>query len=248
MMDRQKIWVLIGACVLIIGAVFTFIDPAAQNPGYHHFSDGRKWLGIENFGDVVSNVLFVLAGLYGLWALNKRTPEPARIPLAVFFIGVILVAPGSAYYHVHPTNATLFWDRLPMTVAFMGLTAAIITDRVNARFGVRVALPALIALGAASVVYWYMTEIAQAGDLRAYGLVQFLPMAMIPLMLWLFPKVSTLGWRALGSVFVFYALAKALEYYDHQAMVLLGDMVSGHTLKHLFAAMAPIALGVHLRR
>jgi len=170
------------------------------------------------------------------------------IPLAVFFIGVIFVAPGSAYYHLHPTNATLFWDRLPMTVAFMGLTAAIITDRVNARFGVRVALPALVVLGAASVVYWYMTEIAQAGDLRAYGLVQYLPMAMMPLMLWLFPKASALGWRALGCVFFFYALAKALEYYDHQVMMLLGDMVSGHTLKHLFAAMAPIALGVHLRR
>ena len=248
MTDRQKIWVLIGACAFIIGAVFVFIDPVAQNLGYHHFSDGRNWLGIDNFGDVVSNALFVPAGLYGLWALSKRTFEPTRIPLAVFFIGVIFVAPGSAYYHVNPTNWTLLWDRLPMSVAFMGLTAAILTDRVNARFGVRVALPALIVLGAVSVVYWYMTEIAQAGDLRAYGLVQYLPMAMIPVMLWLFPKVSTLGWRALGSMFVFYALAKALEHYDHQVMTQLGGVVSGHTLKHLFAAMAPIALGVHLRR
>lgn len=248
MTDRQKVWLLIGTCALLIGAVFAFLDPVAQNPGYHHFSDGRKWLGIENFGDVVSNALFVPAGLYGLWVLSKRTPEPTRIPLVVFFIGVILVAPGSAYYHLHPTNWALFWDRLPMSVAFMGLTAAVITDRVNAGFGVRVALPTLIVLGAASVVYWYMTEMAQAGDLRAYGLVQYLPMVMIPLMLWLFPKTSTLGWRALGSVFVFYAVAKALEHYDHPVMIQLGGAVSGHTLKHLFAAMAPIALGVHLRR
>lgn len=248
MTDRQKVWVLIGTCALIIGAVFLLIDPVAQNPGYHQFSDGRKWLSINNFGDVVSNALFVPAGLYGLWSLSKSSSEPARIPLAVFFIGVIFVAPGSAYYHLNPTNWTLFWDRLPMTVAFMGLTAAIVADRVNAGFGVRVALPALIVLGAGSVVYWYMTEIAQAGDLRAYGLVQYMPMAMIPLMLWLFPKSSPLGWRALGFVFIFYALAKALEYYDHQVMTQLGGLVSGHTLKHLFAAMAPIALGVNLRR
>lgn len=247
MTDRQKTWLLIGTCAFFIAAVFAFIDPVAQHLGYHHFSDGRKWLGIDNFGDVMSNALYIPAGLYGLWVLSKREPEPLRIPLAVFFIGVILIAPGSAYYHLHPTNWTLFWDRLPMTVAFMGLMAAVITDRVNARFGVRVALPALIALGAASVVYWHLTEMAQAGDLRAYGLVQYLPMVMIPLMLMLFPKSSALGWRVIGSVFAFYALAKALEHYDHQVMTQLGGVVSGHTLKHLVAALAPIALSVNLR-
>ena len=245
---NHKAWLLLGGCALVICAVFAFIGPIEQDPLYHHFSDTRRWLGIENFGDVASNALFIPAGLYGLWVLRTRAPDPTRLPLAVFFIGVSLIAPGSAYYHWNPTNATLFWDRLPMSAAFMALTAAIITDRINAKIGVRVILPLLIAVGAASVLYWARTEAAGAGDLRAYGLVQYFPMVVIPFVLWLFPKDGVIGWKALGGLFVFYALAKGLDYFDHQVLALLGDVVSGHTLKHSFAALAPVSFVMNLRR
>lgn len=244
MTQRQKVGLLLGVCGFIIAAVFALVPPLAQDLSYHHFSDPRTWLAVPNFGDVMSNAPFVAAGLYGLWVLSRRPAQPARLPLLVFFIGVILVAPGSAYYHWAPDNATLFWDRLPMTVAFMGLAAAVLVERVDAKVGVCVALPLLLAVGVASAVYWRVSD-----DLRAYALVQFLPMLAIPAMLWLFPSGSALiGWRAIGGVFVFYGLAKVTEHFDAQVLDLLGGTVSGHTLKHLFAAMGPVAMVMNLRR
>lgn len=237
MSERQKIWVFVGVCFGLVAAMFAFVPPIPQDLAYHHFSDRRGWLGVPNFGDVMSNAPFLLAGLYGLWVLSKRRAEPARAPLVVFFVVIILVGPASAYYHWTPDNWTLFWDRLPMTVAFMALTAAVIADRIDARVGVRYALPLLILVGVASALYWRQTEAVGAGDLRAYALVQFLPMVAIPLMGWLFPKFATIGWRAIGAAFVFYGLAKVTEHFDHQIMELLGGAMSGHTLKHLFAAI-----------
>ena len=48
---------------------------------------------------------------------------------------IALVAIGSGWYHHAPSNATLVWDRLPMTVAFMALFAAVLMDRVSTAFG-----------------------------------------------------------------------------------------------------------------
>lgn len=256
MAARQKIWVIGGVCALIAALLFALVPPIAQDPAYHHFSDPRVWLGVPNFGDVVSNTPFGVVGLWGLWnlwavelvGLQGRRAEATRLPLTVFFLGVMLIAPGSAFYHWSPDNATLFWDRLPMTAGFMGLTAAVFAERIDARVGVRYALPVLIAVGLASVVYWRITETAGAGDLRAYVLVQFLPMVAIPLMVGLFPKNAVIGWRVVGVVFVFYGLAKAAEHFDHQVLEQLGGVVSGHTLKHLLAAGGPLAVGMNLRR
>ena len=44
----------------------------------------------------------------------------------IFFVGVALVSAGSAYYHWSPSNPTLVWDRLPMTLGFMAFFAVII--------------------------------------------------------------------------------------------------------------------------
>jgi hypothetical protein len=157
------------------------VPPIAQDPTYHDFADQRSLLGIANFGDVVSNVGFVVVGLLGLtYVVGRRgmTVPPAASdcwPYAVFFVGVALVAVGSGYYHLAPSNGTLLWDRLPMTVAFMALFAAFIVDRIHSRLGVTVMLPLLIALGIASIAYWHVTEAAGHGDLRFYDLVQFYP-------------------------------------------------------------------------
>lgn len=271
MTDRQKIWLLASLGAAIIGAVFAFVPPFPQPLEYHGFADPRSAWGIPNFGDVMSNIPFLLAGFYGLWVLVKRDEagpwaRDARLPLAVFFVGVLLVVPGSAYYHWSPNNWTLFWDRLPMAVAFMGLLAAVVTDRINAKAGVRYVLPTLVIIGMASVIFWIGSELgcdfdksfnAQyfptikvdcTGDLRAYALAQFLPALIIPLILWLWPQGQLIRWRVIIWAFVFYALAKFAEHYDHQIFALLGGVVSGHTLKHLFAALAPVALVVNLRR
>jgi hypothetical protein len=226
----------LGVAVLVIAA---FLSPIPQDPSYHGFADPRAYLGIPNFGDVASNAPFLLVGILGLVYLAKGRAGPAN-PLApafyVYFVGVALVAFGSAYYHSEPNNGTLFWDRLPMSIAFMALFSAFIADRIHERVG-RLLLVPLVALGVASVVYWHLGEQAGAGDLRFYGVVQFFPMVAIPLICVLF-RPRRLDGRFVAAMIGFYALAKVFEFFDQATFELLGQAVSGHSLKHLAAAVA----------
>lgn len=208
-----------------------------QPPGYHDFADHRSLLGLANAPDVLSNGAFLLAGLAGLWiALRPRTSfdhAGERIPYAVFFAGVLLTALGSGYYHLAPDNERLFWDRLPMTIAFMALLAAQVGDRVDARAGRTLLLP-MLAIGAASVVYWRATERAGAGNVVPYGVLQAYSVVILLLIaLWL-PSRYTRG-GDVYAVFACYVVAKLVETFD-APLYALGHVVSGHTLKHLAAA------------
>jgi uncharacterized membrane protein YidH (DUF202 family) len=153
----------------------------------------------------------------------------------VFFGGLLLTGVGSAYYHWAPGNERLAWDRLPLAITVMGLLDATIAERVGLRAALRLLLP-LVALAAASVGYWHWTELRGAGDLRAYALVQFYPLLAVPLMLWRVPARYTRGGELLAAAAT-YACAKAPEAAD--AWLLSATrVVSGHTLKHLIAALA----------
>ena len=149
---------------------------------------------------------------------------------------MVLVSFGSAYYHYAPTNETLFWDRLPMSIAFMALLSAFVVERIQDKVGL-VLLPFLVILGIFSVIYWHLTEQAGQGDLRLYAVVQFFPMLVIPLICILFSS-SRLDARYLIAMAGLYVLAKIFEYFDHGIFEILGQTVSGHTLKHLAAAAA----------
>lgn len=239
---RRAIAALWGLAVAVI-AVLAALGPLPQDPAYHGFADRRAFGGIPNTLDVLSNLGFLLPGLWGLWFV-LRQPAPAggacetpfeRVAWAIFFGGVTLLAAGSAYYHLWPSNDTLLWDRLPMTIAFMALLAVVVHERVSTRWGARLLGPALL-LGIASVVYWHLSEQAGAGDLRPYVFVQFYPIAAIPLMLWLFPAAYTRGVDLIVAV-GWYGLAKLCEAGD-TGIFDLGGIVSGHTIKHLLAALA----------
>jgi hypothetical protein len=226
--------VVIAACLL----------PRIPQPqDYHHFADTRGFLGIPNFGDVVSNLPFATIGLWGIvCVLRSGTGQHScqfldsaeRWPYLVVFAGLLLTAFGSSYYHFHPDNATLVWDRLPMTVVFMALVAAVLAERMNVRLGVWL-LPFLLLAGVASVLQWYFSELRGAGDLRFYAALQVYS-ALVLLIALLFPARYSRG-SDFGIVVGFYALAKVLEMSDKQ-IFRAGHVVSGHTLKHLAAAMA----------
>ena len=166
-----------------------------------------------------------------------RFAETAKRPYQVFFIGISLVALGSVYYHYQPSSNSLIWDRLPMTIAFISLIAIIISDFFNAEHGKRALLP-LILFGFFSIFYWITT-----GDLRFYAFLQFYPLLVIPLILFLFkPKYgATYGYWLL---IVCYLLAKAFEIYDVELLDYFG-FLSGHTLKHFFIELGIFAL-IHM--
>ena len=186
---RFRCW----ACLLV--------PPIPQSQIYHGFADQRTLLGIPNFWNVVSNLPFVLVGAMGLQYFRRD------LSAGLFFLGVFLTGFSSSYYHWNPNDAGLFWDRLPMSVAFMAILANVVEERIDAKVG-RALLWPLVALGIASLLVWLRTD-----DLRLYGWVQFFPCLVLPLMFWLFaPKYSgTWYWFAAAG---WYLLAKVLEYTD----------------------------------
>jgi hypothetical protein len=236
MVNKATILVLVAS--LALAGVLIFLDPVPQWPEYHDFADGRECLGIPNAFDVISNLGLFIVGAWGSLFVLGRSGKVATRPLGVayfvFFVGALLTAVGSAYYHLEPGNQTLVWDRLPMTVAFMGLFAVVVGECISPRTAIKLLLP-LLAAGIASVLWWAWTESNGAGDLRFYGLVQFLPFVLIPLMLVMYPASRHFVLCMVGLALL-YTLAKLCELFDHQVYQALGGVVGGHALKHLFAA------------
>ncbi|MEI7997588.1 MAG: ceramidase domain-containing protein [Methylococcaceae bacterium] len=242
---RLKIFVAI-VVVTIIG-VFS-INPIAQDPGYHQFADQRGLINVPNFFDVISNLAFVIVGFMGMRLVGSGRatgglPELQAVYLT-FFVGVFLTGFGSAYYHFHPDNQTLLWDRLPMTIAFMALFSAVVGESISPRIALKLFIP-LLAAGMASVVYWYVSELNGSGDLRPYLLVQFLPIVLIPLMLVLFNSRLD-GNKYIWGIIGAYAVSKLMEHFDARIYSALG-VVSGHSLKHLVAAFATFIFYLALR-
>jgi hypothetical protein len=240
---------IFGVALLAIVAV-ALLPPIPQDPAYHDFVDQRTLHGIPNFWNVASNVAFVLAALPGLLLLTGKQPLTGGLPelrpaYLVFFTGVLLTGFGSAYYHLDPSNASLVWDRLPMTLAFMAFFSMIVGEYLSPGPG-RALLWPLLVVGVLSIVYWHITESGGHGDLRPYALVQFLPMILIPMILLMFrPRLN-------GSIFLWcmiaaYVVSKIAEHYDAEIYAVLGTW-SGHTIKHLTAAVGTLFIYVALRR
>jgi hypothetical protein len=242
----QTALILVISLAAIIAAAN--VDPVPQDPLYHVFADQRAMLGVPNFLNVVSNLPFLIFGILG-WRVISSDPETIRsetkLAWAIFFFGIALTAFGSGYFHLQPDNDTLVWDRLPMTIGFMSLVSIIVAEYFSQQLGRRLLVPLLLA-GAGSVAYWAWTESSGAGDLRPYALVQFLPILLIPLIIVLNKSRSDLGryvWWMIG----FYVAAKIAEQLDVQLFA-LGGVISGHSLKHLLASLAPASLIVGLIR
>jgi len=228
---------LIFVAVATIG-IACALKPIAQDPAYHVFADQRTVFGVANGYNVLSNLLFIISGAWGLAFLLRLWRQGARgeliLEYGMFFAGIFLIGLGSAWYHLHPSNASLAWDRLSMTMAFMALLSSVISESVHRKTGVLLLVP-LLAVGGLSVAYWAWTEQGGHGDLRPYAVVQFLPLVLIPLVLLLYKTPG--NYRAyIWLLVVAYAGSKTLEYFD-KAIYSIGGTVSGHTLKHVLAAL-----------
>ena len=218
------------------------LPPIAQDPAYHGFADHRGLLGIHNFLNVATNLAFLAVGIAGI-VLCARRPGVigARWAWLACFTGVALVCFGSGYYHVNPNNDTLVWDRLPMSIGFMALLVAALAENVNPRLEKYLLAPAMI-LGIAGVIYWHYSN-----DLRLYVLVQFLPLLLIPAMLLLFKSPYTHRGLLLIALAI-YVASKLAEYFDAVVFAVTGNAISGHSLKHLLAALSLLVIYWMLRR
>jgi hypothetical protein len=241
---RAAVGVVLGLGVAAVAGAAA-LRPIPQDPGYHRLADTRPLLGIPNGLNVLSNLPFVLVGAAGLGWLARggrpaafADPREAR-PYAVFFAGLVLTGLGSAWYHLAPGNDTLLWDRLPLAATVMAFFAAVIAERIDPGAG-RLLLWPLVMLGIASVLSWHASEARGRGDLRLYGLVQVYPVVAIPALLALAPARYKGGGGVLAAL-ALYLLAKLFEWGDARIFA-GGRVVSGHTLKHVTAALAGLAI------
>jgi len=251
-MSRWKIGFLVAGASACAIALWRH-GPIPQPDAYHAFADTRAFFRIPNALNVLSNAPFLFVGLAGLRFIARgpsRDPDGPFRPGAhtafeslrerpayvLFFVGVLLTAFGSGYYHWQPTTLRLFWDRLPMTVGFTALFAAVIAERISV-YGSRMLLLPFVFGGIASVVAWRVSEQQGHGDLRPYVFVQLFPVVALPLMMLLFPTRYSRGLELL-AVILLYVAAKVAEHFDGDVFVATQAMVSGHTIKHLLAALA----------
>lgn len=240
--NKLKGYVLVVSSMAAFLAIL-FSGPIRQDSHYHFFADTRLMYDVPNFWNVVSNFPFLIIGLIGVTYVTKSRPNDTfkelNVCCYVFFIGIFFTGIGSAYYHWNPTNQTLVWDRLPMSISFMAFFSILIGDTISLNAGKQILWP-LILLGFMSIMYW-----TALGDLRLYVLVQFLPVILTPIILLLYKSRSNSA-QYFWMMILFYAFAKLFESFDHQTFYSCG--ISGHTIKHMLAALAPVSLIFALRK
>lgn len=231
---------------LILAVAFACAGPSvAQYADYHAFADQRTLWDLPFAMDVLSNLPFALLGAWGLLRLRNwqrplarrvgfavQLPCDAQLPLArLFFAGLLLTALCSGYYHLHPDDQGLAVDRLGMLVPFAGLMGLAAADRISARAGQWTAA-AVLGLGPIAVVTW-----ALSSNLLPWSVLQGGGMLLIVCLALHRPLIGAWG-VSLLAVIAWYTLAKLLELGDHQILAWTQGLVSGHTLKHVAAAMA----------
>ena len=229
-----RAWALV-AILFVPLALLPLLPPIVQPAGYHAFADSRALLGLPSFLNVASNAAFLAVGAAGIVLCLRRRVEGAALSWLTFFAGVALISAGSSWYHLQADDDTLVWDRLPMAIAFMALFVALLVEHLAAAPERRL-LPVAIVVGIGSVIWWRVT-----GDLKLYGWVQIAPFAAIATLLATYPaRYTRRGWLALGLVC--YALAKTAEFADAAIYEATAHAISGHTLKHLLGALAPLCV------
>lgn len=217
--------------ILLIAVIgMALHGPIAHLDHYHEFADQSVWLGIPHAWDVLSNWGFVLVGGWGLWHLRRIE---FNWGYCLFIVSICATAFCSSFYHWAPDNARLFWDRLPIALACAGVLAGVRSEflfplevrRSRFEFGV------LVAFGIGSVLWWLETA-----DLRPYLLLQGMTLVSIPLYLWSY-QASRRDQMWFFFATALYVIAKAVELNDG-AILRLTNCISGHSLKHIIAALA----------
>lgn len=212
--------VLAYALPLVMAAVAAFV-PIALPAGYHAFADHSHVGGLHPFGDTVSNLAFLFAGLFVF--VRARSGQERWLAAAL-----CLTCFGSWYYHLRPDDARLLVDRLPMAPAFAAMAGIILFDKDERKGLIHTALLSVLFMAAAFLALW-------SGNQSIWVAAQ-----VYVLLLLVVAAVTRPEMRAAAiATFALYVGAKLFEGLDHEIQHLTG-FVSGHTIKHILAALAPV--------
>lgn len=224
----------VAALTVVLAIAMWWVLPHADFPDYGKFADDR----LSHARNVLSNLGLVLIGAAGVpWALRHRGDDfTASLTL---FIGVFAAGLGSMYFHAQPlldgrlNRSALLWDRMPITMAFAGLIALVLRDRVLHRPN-RFVLPFLVVVGLATALYWYWS-----GDLYPYAFFQFYTAAGTLLMIMILRPAYTEAGYVAAAVCLF-GISKVFEEFD--ALIYGKWEIGGHPLKHIASAFAALMI------
>lgn len=237
--------VALALFVLVLAALAALLPAVPLPAGYHEFVDARSWLELPNAADVLSNLPFALMAALG-WRALRRIPEArldaGRRALAlVFFAGLLLTTFTSGFYHLAPGDAALAVDRLGIGVAFAGLLGLATADRIGLRAGLAMCVLVALAAPMAACHSAAIGNMTPWAGLQGGGLLLLLALAGRR------AQPGALGFSLL-AVLGWYALAKGLELGDAQVFTWTLGTLSGHSAKHLVAALAAWPVLRALRR
>jgi hypothetical protein len=243
---RLAPWLLFPLFAIAAFALHELTEAFPQPADFHHYADQRSAFGIPNFADVISNLAILVPAVAGL-GLILHNPggfgnAVERSFAMLFFIALVGVGLGSTSYHLSPDDARLLGDRLPIAIAFTTLIAWLLAERTWLRPAAATMLLPWIAVGPATVLWWYF----QNGDLRFYLLLYVFAFTVPPLLMALPSPYSRR--RGYWTAYICFALGMACDRLDHQIYTWLAGTVSGHTLKHLMMGLAIAALVSMLER
>ena len=182
---------------------------------YHNFSDKQTILGIPNGANVLSNFAILIPAILYYRKRNKNN---------LLFIHLLLLAIASSYYHLNPSDDTLFWDFLMIATTSMIIFTMMSETKNGTLF---------YLLGILSVIYWKMT-----GDLRLYLII----LIGLPLYIVLkYYKDITLRKYVITFIITF-TLARLFEHNDHFMYQITNQQISGHTLKHIIGSIGILSV------
>ncbi len=229
-----RLIILLSIVVIFILGVIS-LPPISHDLTHHRFADCRTILTIPNGSNVLSNIFLCISGILGFRRFSPFAGGPGVFRWRFFFIAITFAGLGSAYYHWIPSNNSLFWDRLPMTLGFAALSASLFAERFGERSG-QVLFGPFVFLSTVGIIYWWLTEQLGLGDLRPYLLAQYLPLLLTPVLLILFPKSYCRDYPY-WLVFIGCTIATGFEWKDFAAYEWTDQIISGHTLKHIVTAI-----------
>ena len=178
---------------------------------YHNFVDKRKFMGVNNAMNVLSNLFFLYPVIY---LLTKQHKNKTKF-LALIIFGLAIT---SAYYHMKPTNHTIFMDM----IFVVSLNTFVLSYFVDETLGYLMGI-----LGISSVVLWNVTN-----DIRPYALLQ------IGIALFCCYKLyETPAQDYILPIIGVGISVRLVEMLDSQIYKLTNKLISGHTLKHILATI-----------
>lgn len=223
---------LFGLCLALIA---TF-GPAVQQPDlYHAFADQRALLGIPHALDVLSNLPFLLLGLFGMSRLRQIADARWKSLYLLLCLGLLFTFLGSSAYHLAPANAGLIYDRLGMLVLFAAILGLATADRLG--FAAAGMTLIGVAVGGSAALWTWRTS----DNLLPWVVLQAGGMLLLVMLACCRPLRGAHGFR-LGLCVAWYALAKLCELNDGGLFQLSGEWLSGHSIKHLLSGLAVLPL------